>query len=106
MKTADKYQVFTFTAEERLSWKEVNGEEKIILKEPYNDEELFTPIIFSCSNSNANAALIALGEELDLMIHAPLDPSGRNIQNLYNIIKENNINKRENNCQKMAYDCL
>ena len=25
------------------------------------------------------------------MIHAPLDPSGRNIQNLYNIIKENNI---------------
>jgi len=29
--------------------------------------------------------------ELDLMIHAPLDPSGRNIQNLYNIIKENNI---------------
>lgn len=69
LKTADKYQVFTFTTEERLSWKDIDGEEKIILKEPYSDAELFTPIIFSCSNSNANAALIALGEELNLMIH-------------------------------------
>lgn len=30
-------------------------------------------------------------EELDAMIHAPLDPTGRNLHNLYNIMVENGI---------------
>ena len=68
-KTNNSYKVNTFTKETREKWRDEDGIERIILKEPYTDEELFTPITFSCSNSNANAALIALGENLDLMIH-------------------------------------
>lgn len=39
-----------------------------IIKEPFLDPEYQTTITFSCSGSSANAALISLGENLDLMI--------------------------------------
>lgn len=39
-----------------------------IIKEPFLDPEYQTTITFSCSSSSANAALISLGENLDLMI--------------------------------------
>lgn len=71
-------QVKTFTEEERDTWVGDNVKRKI-LKEPYTSiykddsgeikDEFQTPIIFSCNNSNANAALISLGDNLSLMLH-------------------------------------
>lgn len=60
-------KISTFTESERKSWTDGT---RIILKEPFTNSEFQTPIIFSCSGSNANAALISLGEKLDLMIHS------------------------------------
>lgn len=64
----------TFTEVERASWD--NSITRTIIKEPFTsidldgNDEYQTTIIFSCSNSNANAALISLGENLDLMLHS------------------------------------
>jgi len=44
---------------------------KRIIKDAYSpnkDKDLYETIPFSCSGSNANAALISLGETLDLQI--------------------------------------
>lgn len=68
-KSEQDFKLLKFTKEERKQWTDKEGVERIIIKEPYDNEELFTPIPFSCSNSNANAALIALGDNLDLMIN-------------------------------------
>lgn len=57
----------TFTTEERNNWDD--SIKRTIIKEPFDNEEYNTTLTFSCSNSNANAALIALGNELQLMIH-------------------------------------
>ena len=57
-------QIEYFTSE-----KDLDESPKTIIKYPNNTEEYQTPFAFSCSNSNANAALIALSEQLDLMIH-------------------------------------
>lgn len=56
-----------FTTEERNNWDDTV--QRVIIKEPFLDEAYNTTIPFSCSGSNANAALIALGEELQLMLH-------------------------------------
>ena len=55
-----------FTSEDRAKW---NDDSRTIIKEPFDQEDYQTTITFSCSNSNANAALISLGENLDLMLH-------------------------------------
>ena len=57
----------TFTTEERNNWDD--SIKRTIIKEPFDNEEYNTTLTFSCSNSNANAALIALGSELQLMLH-------------------------------------
>ena len=56
-----------------------NNDIKAILKEPFSNivvddnniahDEYQTTITFSCNNSNANAALISLGDNLNLMLH-------------------------------------
>lgn len=61
---------YTFTEADRNSWTNDKEITRIIVKEPFTNSEFQTPIIFSCSGSNANAALISLGENLDLMLHS------------------------------------
>ena len=87
----DTGNIYRFTNQEREEWKpeykkdEKNGKDvlintKTIIKEPFDNEEFQTPITFSCSGSNANAALIALGDNLELMIHTY---EGRNVDGTY-----------------------
>ena len=65
----DKYIVFTSENEDivKSTLKTENGDK--IIKEPLTDTEYQETLIFSCSGSNAAAALISLSELLDLMIH-------------------------------------
>lgn len=65
----DNNGIHRFTIEEREKWTALPNNPKIIIKEPFIDDEYQTTFAFSCSGSNANAALIALGENLDLMLH-------------------------------------
>lgn len=86
----DTGNIYRFTNQERERWqpeykKDKNGNDvlintKTIIKEPFDNEEFQTPITFSCSGSNANAALIALGDNLELMIHTH---EGRNVNGTY-----------------------
>lgn len=85
----DTGNIYRFTNQEREEWKpeykkDENGKDvlitKTIIKEPFDNEEFQTPITFSCSGSNANAALIALGDNLELMIHTY---EGRNADGTY-----------------------
>ena len=85
----DTGNIYRFTNQEREKWqpeykKDENGKDvlitKTIIKEPFDNEEFQTPITFSCSGSNANAALIALGDNLELMIHTY---EGRNVDGTY-----------------------
>lgn len=94
----DTGNIYRFTNQERERWqpeykkdengnyiKDENGNDilintKTIIKEPFDNEEFQTPITFSCSGSNANAALIALGDNLELMIHTY---EGRNVDGTY-----------------------
>lgn len=65
----DNNGIHRFTSEEREVWVDDISNKKTILKEPFENEEYQTTFAFSCSNSNANAALISLGDNLELMIH-------------------------------------
>ena len=63
----EKAVLHRFTSAERALWSDDVA--RTIVKDPFDNEEYQTTIVFSCSGSNANAALIALGEDLDLMLH-------------------------------------
>lgn len=68
----------SFTTTSRENWGNDSNIERIILKEPFIDKDYNTPIVFSCSGSNADAALISLGDNYDLMLHTCEIPSGAN----------------------------
>lgn len=59
------------TSNRTLTFESYNNLENIkeIIKPIYSDAEFYETILFSCSGSNGNAALIALAEQLGLMIN-------------------------------------